>query len=280
MPSAMSPRRSAVAWPVSFAATMKCAKCSRSRVSGASAWSESDASRASSRFWPARIASTLSVSRSAGLARWITSLSSVPRPARPVPSSLIRIEKRCRNGSRRMSLSRSRSTGELVFATGRRCSPSPSPSWIFASAGEPAVPGSHSTNRSPISPWSRIVQLASFLNGVKRFVVDAKREGRLLVGRHVHRGDHAHRRPGDLHVLAVHERGRVVEDRADEVVVLRLVVGRGAHDTDHEPREERDDEAEVDEAPHGPVGESEGLQPSAGTGAEPSGGGCTAPPGQ
>ena len=47
-------------------------------------------------FCLARIASTSSVSLSAGLARWMTSLRSSPRPARPVPSSLSRIAKRCR----------------------------------------------------------------------------------------------------------------------------------------------------------------------------------------
>ena len=38
--------------------------------------------------------------------------------------------------------------------------------------------------------------------------------------------DHAHRRAGDLDLLARHERGRVVEDGTDVVGVLGVVVGR------------------------------------------------------
>ena len=91
-----SPRRSADACAVSFALTMKFPTCARSRASGPSAWSPSVASRASVRFWEARIFSTSSVSRSAGFARWITSFSSAPRPASAVPNSLIRIASRSR----------------------------------------------------------------------------------------------------------------------------------------------------------------------------------------
>ena len=66
-----------------------------------------------------------------------------------------------------MSLSRSRSTGELVFCTDRSRSPSPSPLSIRFSGAAELEPGSHSTNFSPISDWGRIVQFASALNGVK-----------------------------------------------------------------------------------------------------------------
>ena len=96
MPREMSSRRSADASPVSFACTTKSANASFSRASGPSTSSELRASRASSRFWEASIASTSSVSRSAGLARWMTSLSSSPRPASAVPSSSSRSDRRSR----------------------------------------------------------------------------------------------------------------------------------------------------------------------------------------
>ena len=112
--ASMSSRRSALASATVFAWTMKSETRSFSRASGASTASESDASWPSTRFWRARILSARSVSRSAGLARWITSFSSSPRPARPTPSSPSRIASRSRWGRRRMLLTRSRSTGELV----------------------------------------------------------------------------------------------------------------------------------------------------------------------
>ena len=66
-----------------------------------------------------------------------------------------------------MSPSRSTSTGLLVFVTGSRYCPSPSPLLIFGSGGGSGVPsargcvGRQSTYFSPISAWGRIVQLAS-----------------------------------------------------------------------------------------------------------------------
>ena len=61
----------------------------------------------------------------------------------------------------------SRSTGELLFVTGSRCSPSPSPSSIFGSSCADVVPGVHSTNFSPIRDCGRMVQVASDFQGVK-----------------------------------------------------------------------------------------------------------------
>ena len=75
---------------------------------------------------PARLSS----SRSAGLARLITSLQVAAAPARPAPSSLRMIVKRWRSGRRLMSPSRSTSTGLCVFCTGSRYSPAPS--WPLA----------------------------------------------------------------------------------------------------------------------------------------------------
>ena len=95
-------------------------RCSRTRANGASARSESTASFASTLFSLARIASTLSNSRSAGLARRITSCRSLPRPASPAPSSLRMIVRRWRSGSRLMSPSRSTSTGLCVFCDGQQ----------------------------------------------------------------------------------------------------------------------------------------------------------------
>ena len=82
---------------------MKSATRSRTAANGASAWSESTASLARTLFSPARIASTLSSSRSAGLARRMTAFRSLPRPARPAPSSLMMIVRRWRSGRRVMS---------------------------------------------------------------------------------------------------------------------------------------------------------------------------------
>ncbi len=84
-----------------------------------------------------------------------------------------------------MLLIRSRSTGELVFSTGRRRSPSPSPSSISRARGAPAVPGSHSTNFSPISPCEPIVQLASSFHGVKSVSSMRSVTAAFLSSRHV-----------------------------------------------------------------------------------------------
>ena len=62
---------------------------------------------------------------------------------------------------------RSRSTGALVLATGSSRSPLPSPSSISRSGSASGVPGSHSTNFSPISPWAPIEQEASAFQGTK-----------------------------------------------------------------------------------------------------------------
>ena len=80
------------------------------------------------------------------------------------------------------------------------------------------MPGSHSTNFSPIRPCEPIVQLASCLKGVKpsssiRSVTAAFLSSVTSMSVITPTGD-----AGDLHVLAGHERGGVVEDRADEVV--------------------------------------------------------------
>ena len=64
-------------------------------------------------------------------------------------------------------LTRSRSTGELVRATGSRCSPSASPSSISASGRAEVDPGSQSTNFSPISPCEPISHVASRFHGTK-----------------------------------------------------------------------------------------------------------------
>ena len=47
------------------------------------------------------------------------------------------------------------------------------------------------------------------------------------------------------------EVGGVVEDRADEVVLERVVVARLAHDADHDPGHDRHEQADVDQPPHG-----------------------------
>src|SRR5947209_4367744 len=86
------------------------------------------------------MASTRSVSRSAGLALRIAWLRAAPLPASPVPNSLSRTERRSRYGSRMMLLTRSRSTCLPVCETGRGCCPAPG--WPFgtvASGGRRAL---------------------------------------------------------------------------------------------------------------------------------------------
>ena len=167
MPAAIAPRTCAVACAVLLAWTMKSATWRRRAASGVSTVSEFFARSASVRFWEARIASTLSVSRSAGFARWIAWFRSWPRPARAVPNSSMMSASRSRVGSRMMSLISSMSTGELVCDSGSRCSPLPSPCLIAGSTGAAELPGEHSANVSPISDCGRIVQCALAWNGVK-----------------------------------------------------------------------------------------------------------------
>ncbi len=88
--------RSAVAWLVILACVTKLATLARSRASGARITSLSRARLASVRFWSARIRRTLSVSLSAGSAFLIARRRSPPRPARPVPSSLMMMVRRSR----------------------------------------------------------------------------------------------------------------------------------------------------------------------------------------
>ena len=167
MSSASASRFSAVASATSLELRIELATRSRSRASGASTVSELTASCSSWSFWRARISSTLSVSCSAGLARRMTSLRSLPRPATPVPSSLRISDSRSRSGSRIVLPIRSMSTVCIVFSTGSRYWPSPGPSSISLSRGGGSLfavrgcVGLHSTKRSPIRFCGRTMQLAS-----------------------------------------------------------------------------------------------------------------------
>ncbi len=130
----------------------------------------------------------MSNSRSAGLARWMTSLRSLPRPARPAPNSLRMIVRRWRSGRRLMSPSRSTSTGLLVCCTGRRNSPAPSPRGIFLSAGGSGVPstrgcvGRQSMYFSPIRACGRTSQVASERKSLKPAVVMLRTTAALACG--------------------------------------------------------------------------------------------------
>ncbi len=172
MSSASASRRSAVAFATSLELRIALDTRARSRASGARIVSEFTANCSSTVFWRARISSTLSVSRSAGFARRMTSLRSRPRPATPVPSSLRISEKRSRSGSRIVLPIRSMSTDCVVFSTGSSRWPSPSPSSIsFSSGGGSAFAdrtcvGLHSTKRSPIRFCGRTMQLASCFQSV------------------------------------------------------------------------------------------------------------------
>ena len=87
-------------------------------------------------FWSARIASTSSVSRSAGTARASVSWMSVDRPPTPAPSSLRMIPSRSRYGRRMMLLITSSGIVDAVCSTG-----SVAPGFMRSAA----VPGRQST---------------------------------------------------------------------------------------------------------------------------------------
>ena len=97
----------------------------------------------------------------------------------------------------------------------------------------------------------------------------------------IHGADGAHVRPGDPHLLALHDEPAVVEVAADQIAVL---VG-GGRPQDHHENGNRSQQGEDEEgASHGPGGTSEGSHspvsaPSSRNGFEP-GIGCVEPPGQ
>ena len=217
------------------------------------------------------------------MARWMTSLRSSPRPASPVPNSLRRIAKRCAVGQpqdvveqvevdrRAGVLDRQQALALAVAVVDLR-----------QLAGPSVVPGSHSTNFSPIRPWGRILQLASVFHGVKSVVVDPQRDRGLLVGGHVEVGDDA--RPGrrrPSRPRPCDERGGVVEDRAHEVVVRRVVVAwpRARCRSRSRARSPRTGRCRSSRL-MGPGGVVGGFAASARPGREPSGDGWVAPPGQ
>ena len=125
------------------------------------------------------------------------------------------------------------------------------------------------------------MQLASVLEGREALVVDAQRDRGLLVLGHVHRP--RSRRPARprssrprrprASTRCRRSRARSRRPCVSSSVASRTIPitiqGRIATIS-----------ADVDEPPHGPGGVSAGSQPLRGDGAEPSGGGCTAPPGQ
>ena len=203
--------------------------CARSRASGAMIVSESTASCSSWSFWRASSRSTSSTSRSAGLARRITSLRSSPRPARPTPSSLRMIDRRSRSGSRMMLLSRSRSTDFSVFSTGSRHWPSPGalvdlPQLARAARRRPRASASARTRRT-----SRRSATAAGRCSARRRGSPGSRGRRSCsttaalksVG-HLDVVDRADLDAGDLDVLAGDDEAGVVEDRAHAVGVVLL----------------------------------------------------------
>jgi hypothetical protein len=116
-------------------------------------------------------------------------------------------------------------------------------------------------------------------------LVDLQDDRRALVVGHVERLDLTDDRARDLHVLALHDVGRVVEDRAD---LVALAAGLAGAHAEHEQRRQADAQHEEcrDPPDHGPGGVVSGSQsklPSAAVpfhGFEPSGAGWIAPPGQ
>src|SRR5579884_774982 len=66
-----------------------------------------------------------------------------------------------------MSLTRSVSTGELVWVSGSRYVPAPGPRWMRCSGGVADVPGLQSMYFSPSSDCGRIAQNALAWKGVK-----------------------------------------------------------------------------------------------------------------
>ena len=279
--------RDAVALAVLADELMKPATLARSRASGASASSPSTASCASVLFCEARIASTLSNCRSAGLDLRSAACSSAPLPARPVPNSLRKIVKRSRNGSRMMLLIRSRSTERAVFVAGSRYSPSPGPDWIWPSSGDFAAPASCGCVGIALDVALADQRLRTdraegvLAEVVVVGVVDAEDDRGLLVVGQIDRRDAADDDAADLDVHARdHERG-AVEDRA-HLVPAAVAAGAGREDDQREAGEH--DCGDGDQALHGPGGRIAGSQSSrpltSRQGALPSAGACEAPPGQ
>ncbi len=197
-------------------------------------------------FSPARIASTLSSSCSAGLARRMTTLRSLPRPARPAPSSLRMIVRRSRSGRRLMSPSRSTSTGLWVFCTGSRYSPAPS--WpladlvqrrrqrraFHARLGRQAVDVLLADQRLRSDRAARVGAKV-----LEAGVFDVQHDRRLGLGRGRDRPHCPDLHPVDLHVLAGDEVAGVVEDRTHGVAAVGAPGrGREQHD-DHERGQRR-----------------------------------------
>ena len=144
-----------------------------------------------------------------------------------------------------MLLIRSMSTGELVFSSGSRCSPSPcSPSGISSSSGWSvrARVALHELLADQRLRPDRAAGVRVEGREARRRRSRATTAAFLSVG-HVHLLDHADARAGDLHVLALDGGRDVVEDRA-HLVARAAVAVVGAHAEDerrrhHAPRSAR-----------------------------------------
>ena len=277
----MSPRRSAVASPVSFAATMKCAKRSRSRASGCE-----HAVRVRREPGERAVLAGEDLQHLVRLAqrrvRAVDDLVEVLAPAREAGAELVQQDREA------LAIGQPQDAVEQVEvdrrarvrdrAAGAR--PRRRPRRSSRAAGCPALPGSHSTNFSPISPWSRIVQLASSLNGMKPSSSIRSVTAACVLGRHVHVRDHA--RP------ARRRSSRPRRARASTRCRRSRARSSGPACRRPSPRARCRSRSRAGSPRSGrgrrtaswAGGVSSGSQPSAATGAEPSGGGCMAPPGQ
>ena len=201
----------------------------------------------------------MSVSRSAGLARWMTSLSSPPRPARPGAQLAQQDREALPVGQPHDVVEQVDVDRRAVVLHLSSRSPSPSPSSILASCSAPAEPGLALHEALTDQPLQADLAARVRLERREVLVVDLERDRGLVVVGHVHVRHDADRHAGHLHVLALHHRRGVVEDRAHEVVVRRVVVGGLAHDPDHDPGHDRHEQADVDQPSHGPGGTSVGI---------------------
>ena len=207
---------------------MKLATCSRTLASGASALSESTASWASTWFSPARMVSTLSNSCSAGSARRMTALRSLPA-AREAGAEFVDDDRQA------LAFGQAADVAEQVDVDGavrvrRRAGSTglrlPGRWGSCCSGGGSGVPstrgwvGRQSTYFSPISACGRMVQLASARKSWKPGVFDVQDDRGLGLRRRRDRADGADLDAVDLDVLAGDDVAGVVEDRAHRVAAV------------------------------------------------------------
>ncbi len=231
-------------------------RCCSARSSRRTACAPPRAARAPCRsprpVWPARgsrsarIASTLSSSCSAGLARRMTAFRSLPRPARPTPSSLRMIVRRWRSGRRRDVVEQVRVDRAVGVLHGQQLL-----AGAFLAGGDRLQrrrqrrafharlrwAGSRRTSRRA-APGDGSCRWRSSRKSWKPGFSMLQHDRGLLLRRGGHRRDRPDLDPVDLDVLAGDDVGGVVEDRAHRVAAT-AAAGRDGEQHDHARHGER-----------------------------------------